>query len=100
MEKYNDNDIMDDLGNIIRAHPDENFVDIRVEMSSFRTMLLMFANLLLKKGRISAEEHEQFCKVYDITVRGDVFGTAMIARCYKNRIALANSKPPEKDKPD
>ena len=95
---YTDSNFLDDFGAIIRANPDENFVDISVEMSSFRTMLMMFAGKLLEENRITTEEYDVFFKAYNTTARGDIFGSKIIARCYKNKIALANSAklPPKK----
>lgn len=86
-----DSNFLDDFGSIMRANPDENFVDISVEMSSFRTMLMMFANKLLEENRITTAEYEDFFKVYNLSVRGDIFGYNLTARTYKNRIAIANS---------
>ncbi len=87
----NDN-FLDDFGSVIRINPDENFVDISVRMSSFRTMIMMFANKLLEESRISVAEYEDFLKVYNHTVRGDIFGSSITTRCYKNMFSIANSK--------
>ncbi len=93
---YTDSNFLDDFGSIIRANPDENFVDISVEMSSFRTMLMMFAGKLLEENRISPAEYEDFFKVYNASARGDIFGYSVVARTYKNRITIANSAKPKK----
>ena len=34
---------MDDFASVVRNDPEENYLDIRVEMSSFRDMILTFA---------------------------------------------------------
>lgn len=92
-----DDDFVDDFGAIIRNDPEENYVDIRVEMSSFRDMILTFAYILDKRKVITQDEYNLFMALYNFTARGDVLGKKVTARVYKRRFAIANSAPRDKD---
>lgn len=92
-----DDNFVDDFGAIIRNDPEENYIDIRVEMSSFRDMILTFAHILTKRKVISQDEYKLFSALYNFTAKGDVLGKSVTARVYKMRYAIANSAPREKD---
>lgn len=94
---YSDDDFVDDFGRIIRNDPEENYIDIRVEMSSFRDMILTFAHILSKRNVITPEDYKLFSALHNFTAKGDVLGKSVTARVYKMRYAIANSVPREKD---
>lgn len=87
-----DDDFVDDFGAVIRNDPEENYLDISVEMSSFRDMLLTFAYILSKRHVINDEEYSLFTALHNFTARGDVLGKRVTARVYKRRLSIANSK--------
>lgn len=94
---HSDDGFVDDFGALIRNDPEENYIDIRVEMSSFRDMIASFARLLFKGRVISQDEYKLFSALYNLTSKGDVLGKSVTARVYKMRYTLANSAPQEKD---
>ncbi len=92
-----DDNFVDDFGRIIRNDPEESYIDIRVEMSSFRDMILTFAHILNKRKIINQKEYKLFSALYNFTAKGDLLGKSVTARVYKMRYALVNSAPQEKD---
>lgn len=92
-----DDDFVDDFASVVRNDPEENYLDIRVEMSSFRDMILTFAHILDKRKVITQDEYNLFMALYNFTARGDVLGKKVTARVYKRRFAIANSEPPSKE---
>lgn len=94
---YNDA-FVDDFGSVKRNEPDENYIDIRVEMSSFRNMVAEFANMLAARKVITEDESKIFYDLYNLTVRGDIYGKSVTARVYKNSFAIANSESLDKNK--
>ena len=92
-----DDDFVDDFASVVRNDPEENYIDIRVEMSSFRDMILTFAHILDKRKVITQDEYNLFMALYNFTARGDVLGKKVTARVYKRRFAIANSEPPSKE---
>ena len=94
---HSDDGFVDDFGAVIRNDPEENYIDIRVEMSSFRDMIASFARLLFKGRVISQDEYKLFSALYNLTAKGDVLGKSVTARVYKRRFAIANSEPPSKE---
>lgn len=92
-----DDDFVDDFASVVRNDPEENYIDIRVEMSSFRDMILTFAYILDKRKVITQDEYNLFMALYNFTARGDVLGKKVTARVYKRRFAIANSEPPSKE---
>lgn len=88
---------MDGFASVVRNDPEENYIDIRVEMSSFRDMILTFAHILDKRKVITQDEYNLFMALYNFTARGDVLGKKVTARVYKRRFAIANSEPPSKE---
>lgn len=94
---HSDDGFVDDFGALIRNDPEESYIDIRVEMSSFRDMILTFAHILNKRKIINQKEYKLFSALYNFTAKGDLLGKSVTARVYKMRYALANSAPQEKD---
>lgn len=92
-----DDDFVDDFASVVRNDPEENYIDIRVEMSSFRDMILTFAHILDKRKVITQDEYNLFMALYNFTARGDVLGKKVTARVYKRRFAIANSEPTSKE---
>ena len=92
-----DDDFVDDFASVVRNDPEENYIDIRVEMSSFRDMILTFAHILDKRKVITQDEYNLFMALYNFTARGDVLGKKVTARVYKRRFAIANSEPPSRE---
>ena len=92
-----DDDFVDDFASVVRNDPEENYLDIRVEISSFRDMILTFAHILDKRKVITQDEYNLFMALYNFTARGDVLGKKVTARVYKRRFAIANSEPPSKE---
>lgn len=92
-----DDDFVDDFASVVRNDPEENYLDIRVEMSGFRDMILTFAHILDKRKVITQDEYNLFMALYNFTARGDVLGKKVTARVYKRRFAIANSEPPSKE---
>ena len=90
-------DFVDNFGTVKRDEPDENYIDIRVEMSDFRNMVLTFSNLLAERNLITDAEVAIFDSLYNLTARGDIFGKSVTARVYKRRYAIANSEPTNKE---
>ena len=86
---------IDSFGRIVSDDPEANYIDVRVEVSDFRNLLLVLGAQLKDKNLISTEEYMDFAKVHNTTVRGDILGKSVVCRVYKNSYAIANSKPPE-----
>lgn len=88
-------DFIDAFGQIVKDDPAANYIDVRIEVSDFRNLLLCIGAQLKHNELITAEEYADFMRVYNTTVRGDIFGKSAVCRVYKSTFAVANSKLPK-----